>query len=58
VVFITHEVLVEKLLKLSPSELKQVLDVLAERLAARHYLDLVREIIGRYRPVLEESVSR
>ncbi len=54
----TREVLVEELLKLPPAELKQVLDMLAQRLEVRQELQLAREIIEQYRPALEELASR
>lgn len=57
-VFITREVLVDELLKLPPGELKQVLDVLVEKLVVRQDLELAREIIEHYRPALEELASR
>lgn len=54
----TRETLVEELLKLSPVELRQVLDALVERLADRRALELAREVIEQYRPALEELASR
>ncbi|NPV27767.1 MAG: hypothetical protein HPY81_10100 [Firmicutes bacterium] len=50
----THEALVEQLLKLPSAEIKQVLDMLAKQLEARNDLELAREVIERYRPALEE----
>ncbi|SHJ24749.1 hypothetical protein [Desulfofundulus thermosubterraneus] len=54
----TREVLADELLKLPPGELKQVLDVLVEKLVVRQDLELAREIIEQYRPALEELASR
>ncbi|WP_165859217.1 hypothetical protein [Desulfofundulus salinus] len=54
----TREVPVDDLLKLPPGELKQVLDVLVEKLVVRQDLELAREIIEQYRPALEELASR
>ncbi|NHM26895.1 hypothetical protein G7K71_07845 [Desulfofundulus sp. TPOSR] len=53
----TREVPVDDLLKLPPGELKQVLDVLVEKLVVRQDLELAREIIEQYRPALEELAS-
>jgi hypothetical protein len=54
----TRKVLVDELLKLPPGELKQVLDVLVEKLVVRRDLELAREIIEQYRPALKQLASR
>ncbi|WP_152948393.1 hypothetical protein [Desulfofundulus thermobenzoicus] len=53
----TRQVLIDELLKLPPGELKQVLNMLIEKLAVRQDLELAREIIEQYRPALEELAS-
>lgn len=55
---ITREVLIEELLKLPLSELRQVLDMIVQHLEMRGDLELAREVIEQYRPALEELASR
>jgi len=50
----THEDLVEELARLSPEELKNVLERLEERLEKDNQLKMAKEIIKKYKPVLEE----
>jgi len=50
----THEDLVEELARLSPEELKNVLERLEERLEKDNQLKMAKEIIKKYKPALEE----
>lgn len=50
----THENLVEELARLSPEELKNVLDNLRKRLEKDKQLNMAEKIIKEYKPALEE----
>jgi hypothetical protein len=50
----THENLVEELARLSPEELKSVLDNLGKRLEKDKKLNMAEKIIKEYKPALEE----
>ena len=50
----THENLVEELARLSPEELKSVLDSLGKRLEKDKQLNMAKKIIKEYKPALEE----
>jgi len=50
----THENLVEELARLSPEELKNVLDTLGKRLEKEKQLKMAEEVIKKYKPALEE----
>jgi len=49
-----HEDLVEELVRLSPEELKNVLDSLEKRLEKDNQLKMAEEIIKKYKPALKE----
>ena len=49
-----HEDLVNELARLSPEELKNVLDRLEKRLEKDNQLKMAEEIIKKYKPALEE----
>ena len=49
-----HEDLVEELVRLSPEELKSILDRLEKRLENDNQLKMAEEIIKKYKPALEE----
>lgn len=50
----THENLVEELARLSPEELKSVLDNLGKRLEKDKQLNMAEKIVKEYKPALEE----
>jgi len=50
----THENLVEELARLSPEELKSVLDNLGKCLEKDKQLNMAEKIIKEYKPALEE----
>ena len=50
----TKENLVEELARLSPEELKIVLDTLEKRLEKDKQLNMAEKIIKEYKPALEE----
>lgn len=50
----THENLVEELARLSPDELKNVLDTLGKRLEKENQVKMAERIIKEYKPALEE----
>jgi hypothetical protein len=50
----THENLVEELARLSPEELRNVLDTLGKRLEKDNQLKMAEKIIKEYKPALEE----
>ncbi len=50
----THENLVEELARLSPEELKNVLDSLGKRLEKDNQFQIAEKIINEYKPALVE----